>query len=480
MLGKTPNFDRLYAEYPVNTLVTHGERVGLPADQMGNSEVGHLNIGAGRVVEQWLLRISRALASNFLEESDVFNKFIEATKNSPAIHLIGLYSDGGVHSSHEHLLLLLKKLCAIYDRPIYLHLITDGRDTSPNRALDQIRELREWMLAFPQVSIKTICGRFYAMDRDNRWERTRKAYDAIMFSMANDAKDPLEYICECYSKGVTDEFIEPAVFSPEYFGPKDGVIFWNFREDRMRQIVKACCMQAFSNFPRSTPIPPADRVLCFTDYDHTYHLPFLFEALHIENHLGEVISRAGLQQLRVAETEKYAHVTYFFNGGVETEYSGESRSLIPSPRDVKTYDLKPEMSAAEVCDVVLDAVRGKKFDFIVVNFANCDMVGHTGVLEAGIKAVETVDACLGKIVGALEQVGGKALIIADHGNAEYMINEDGTPNTAHTKFPVPVILFGMGKELKLRSGAALCDVAPTILKMMGLPQPDEMTGQSLF
>jgi 2,3-bisphosphoglycerate-independent phosphoglycerate mutase len=319
------------------------------------------------------------------------------------------------------------------------------------------------------------------MDRDKRWERVNTAYDAITLAKGTLTSDLLSYVTDSYTQGVTDEFLEPAVTSREPLAADDGLVFFNFREDRMREIVAALCATDFSGFARTAPVPAPERVLCFTDYDHRLHLPFLFEQGEIKNHLGEVISKAGIAQLRVAETEKYPHVTYFFNGGIEKEYPGEERQMVPSPRDVKTYDQKPEMSAPGVAELVINGLRSQKYGFIAVNFANCDMVGHTGVLDAGIKAVETVDTCLGEILQTLRQVGGQALIIADHGNAEQMINyEDGAPHTAHTTYPVPVIVVDYGEKVELRSGGALADVAPTVLKMMGLPQPPEMTGRALF
>jgi 2,3-bisphosphoglycerate-independent phosphoglycerate mutase len=319
------------------------------------------------------------------------------------------------------------------------------------------------------------------MDRDKRWERVQVAYDAIALGKGTETKDLVGYVKESYSRGVTDEFLEPASTAPQPTDPDDGYVFFNFREDRMREIVAALCIPDFSGFTRSAPLPAKERVLCFTGYDHTFHLPALFSQVEILNHIGQVVSKAGLKQLRVAETEKYPHVTYFFNGGIEKSYDGEERKLVPSPRDVKTYDQKPEMSAYGVAEMVVEGIRSGSYDFIVVNFANCDMVGHTGVLEAGIKAVETTDTCLGQILTALEQAGGQAVIIADHGNAEQMINyEDGSPHTAHTTFPVPVIVVGCSEATALRTDGALCDVAPTLLKMMKLPQPSEMTGSSLF
>ncbi len=482
--AETPCLDRLFRERPNATLITFGERVGLPEGQMGNSEVGHLNIGAGRVVEQWLLRINRALQGDFLAQSPVYQAFRENTRDASALHLVGLFSDGGVHSHQEHLTLLLRRVTEDFPGTIYLHLITDGRDTSPQLAAQQVAELKQTLASLPdpeRCRIATVSGRFYTMDRDNRWERTQRGFDAIVHGKRHTAADPVAWIEGSYRDGTTDEFIEPAVFDYSGAAAGDGILFWNFRTDRARQIVRALCVEEFDGFARETvPFPPA-RALTFTEYDPTFNLPYLFPELTINNHLGEVIARQGLHQLRVAESEKYPHVTYFFNGGGETPYPEEERRLVPSPREVRTYDEKPEMSAPEVMAVVVEAITSGDFDLIVVNFANCDMVGHTGVLEAAVRAVETVDGCLNTILETLAGAGGQAVIIADHGNAEQMINyEDGTPHTAHTLFPVPIILVGAAPEIALQSGGALCDVAPTVLELMNIPQPPEMTGASLL
>ena len=480
--AKKPVIDALLQNYPHATLTTFGEQVGLPDGQMGNSEVGHLNIGAGRVVEQWLLRISRAFQGNFLKESPKYTNFISSTASAKTIHVVGLYSTGGVHSHLEHMKLFVKRL--VEDNTsarIALHLISDGRDVSPTSFKTDLADLQTFLKGYPRCSVVSVCGRFFAMDRDKRWERVQVAYDAIALGKGTVTTDLISHITESYAKGITDEFLEPAVTSTQKLEASDGLVFFNFREDRMREIVSALCAEKFDGFARTAPLLPKSHVLCFTDYDHTLHLPFLFAQLDIKNHLGETIAAAGKKQLRVAETEKYPHVTYFLNGGIETPYDGEDRKMIPSPRDVKTYDLKPEMSAPGVAELVVEGIRSNKYDLIVVNFANCDMVGHTGVVPAGVKAVETVDACLGQIVNVLKEAKGQALIIADHGNAEQMVNyEDGTPHTAHTTFPVPVILVDHAEKVTLRANGALCDVAPTILKMMGLPQPKEMTGKALF
>jgi 2,3-bisphosphoglycerate-independent phosphoglycerate mutase len=477
-LAKKPCIDSLFSKYPWSTLTTFGEAVGLPSGQMGNSEVGHLNIGAGRVVEQWLLRINRALSGNFLENSSVYKDFISGIKDR--IHIIGLYSDGGVHSHREHLHLLLKKIRVSFKGQIFLHLITDGRDTAPQIASQNLQELLNIIKSDVLIEIASISGRFYAMDRDKRWERTKLATDAIALGQGIKITDPIKYIQESYKKGINDEFIEPAVLSDSKINPEDGLVFWNFREDRMRQIVASLCSDSFQDFPRQFTPPMAKQILCFTEYDHKFNLPFLFPIIEIKNHIGEWLASLGKQQLRIAETEKYPHVTYFFNGGIEKEYQYEERIMLPSPRDVRTYDLKPQMSAEEVCKTTCDAISKQEYDLIVVNFANCDMVGHTGNLNAAITAVETVDKCLGQIIPLLEKHGGKAVIIADHGNCEQMIDyETGNPHTSHTTYPVPIILIGTDKNIKIKEGS-LSDVAPTLLKLMRLSIPKEMTGNPLF
>ena len=479
-LAKKPNFDRLWGSSPRSTLITCGERVGLPDGQMGNSEVGHLNIGAGRVVEQWLLRINRALEGDFLENSPEFKVFRRSLQTAPHLNLLGLFSDGGVHSHLEHFYKLLPRLRSIYAGEIWIHLVTDGRDTSPTLSLEQVTDLAARIKSDPKIIIKSLSGRFFAMDRDKRWERVKAAYNAIVSGRGNPASDAISAIKASYQAGVTDEFIEPVSFDDRPCSPQDAFLFWNFREDRMREIVRAICLKDFSDFARDVAPPQPESVLCFTAYDHSFHLPFLFPILEIGNHLGEYLAGLGLKQLRVAETEKYPHVTYFFNAGNETAYPLEDRTMVPSPRDVKTYDLKPQMSAEAVCDVVEKAILSRDYNFILVNFANCDMVGHTGVLKAAVTAVETVDTCLGRLLRALDQTGGNILVIADHGNCEEMINPDGSVNTAHSLFPVPIVMNGISGPSTLKDGGALCDVAPTVLKMMNLSIPTEMQGRPLY
>ncbi len=478
-LAKTPNIDKLLATYPHAKLNASGLAVGLPEGQMGNSEVGHLNIGGGRVVEQWLVRISRELSEGKLDTNDIYKHFISSLKSDSKIHLFGLISNGGVHSHIDHLKLLIQNLSKHTDKTLVLHLITDGRDTEPMDAKRQLEEFFNFLKLFSTVKVADICGRFYAMDRDKRWDRVKKAYDMYVDSNALEISNVLNYLEKSYNENIGDEFIEPAILEKLPVTEDDAIIFWNFRADRMREIVKVFCLEDFDGFERSIPCIPKDRILCFTEYDETYNLPVLFKSIEIKNHLSEVISKNGLKQFKTAETEKYPHVTFFFNGGVEAQYEGEERALVPSPREVRTYDEKPQMSAYQVCDKVIEAISSKKYDLIVVNFANPDMVGHTGIESAAIKAIETVDECVGKVFNTLLSFKGQGLIIADHGNAEEMINENGTPNTAHTTNLVPIILIGYKEKVNLKDGA-LCDVAPTILKMMNITQPKEMTGKTLF
>jgi len=483
-LAKTPCFDKLLATSPHSTLTTFGERVGLPEGQMGNSEVGHLNIGAGRVVEQWLVRIARELEGGKLGEHPVFKNFIESTRTAKTIHLVGLFSDGGVHSHTRHLELLLQQLSASTDARLAIHLITDGRDTSPQSALSLVEQFTERLPQIaPKAFIATMCGRFFAMDRDKRWERVQKAFDLIVAGRGvRDALNPVAALAASYAEGANDEFVEPVSFGYHGVDRGDAVVFWNFRADRMREIARALTNEELPDELVRTGVPfERERVLAFTDYEPALKLPVLFREIEITNFLGQVIAKEGLAQFRSAETEKYPHVTYFFNGGQEAPCEGEERVVVPSPRDVKTYDLKPEMSAFGVAEAVCAAIREKRHSFFVVNFANPDMVGHTGVLFAAVNAVQAVDSCLGEILSALAEVGGQAVIIADHGNCEQMVDyETGTPHTAHTTFPVPIVLWNADASVTgVALDGALCDVAPTVLDLMGIKQPEEMTGRSL-
>ena len=478
--AKTPTLSELFASAPWSTLHTHGERVGLPAGQMGNSEVGHLNIGAGRVVEQWLLRIARGFERGLRNESAPYARALTALVDAPSIHVIGLLSDGGVHSHVQHATMLIQDLLKETAAKIVVHIITDGRDTAPKAARAQIELFLSSFTTEPRVVIGSVLGRYFAMDRDTRWDRTFRAVDAITASQGLRSKSALSAIDESYLRGATDEFLEPTIVTPTPITPHDGVIFFNFRADRMRQLVRALCLGQCPQ-RKGAAVFKETASLCMTEYDGSFGLPYVFDSLPIVNHIGEVVAQAGLRQLRVAETEKYPHVTYFHNGGQEEECQGESRTLIPSPRDVATYDLKPEMSADGVCNAVVHAIENKTNEFIVVNFANCDMVGHTGVLSAAIRAVEKVDECLGRIITALRARGGNGLVIADHGNAEQMVQYDtGIPHTSHTLYPVPAILIEPTKKYWVRSGGALCDVAPTLLQLLNLRQPKEMTGASLL
>ncbi len=479
--ANTPTLDELFKSAPHSTLTTHGELVGLPAGQMGNSEVGHLNMGAGRVVEQWLVLIARRLNREYLSTNANYQKFSEGLLTCRDIHLVGLFSDGGVHSNKDHLIQLIEILKDEFKGKIYLHLITDGRDVSPTRSLDQVRELEDLLRNQDQVQIASVCGRYHSMDRDMRWDRTEKAYRCYVCGEGQEAKKASDYIQTSYSQNIFDEFIEPAIINnAPSIAADSAVLFWNFRADRMRQLVSAICLEDFTGFARENSLPQKNHLLCFTDYEKDFGLNYLFEQTHITKSLGEVVADAGGKQIRIAETEKYPHVTYFFNGLSDEVNKEEYRSLQPSPRDVKTYDLKPEMSAHEVMEAVLNAIESANYDLIVVNFANCDMVGHTGVMEAAIKAVEYVDGCLGEILISLKAKDGQAVIIADHGNAEQMIKADGSPHTAHTTFPVPIILFNTNRNIKQLADACLADVAPTVLELMGLKQPTVMTGRSLL
>lgn len=477
-MANKPTLDRILKSYPNTTLQTHGERVGLPDGQMGNSEVGHLNIGAGRVVEQWLFRIGRFLREGRLATNSRFLNWVSSVKGT--IHICGLCSDGGVHSHIDHIEPTVAAIRAKTSAPIKLHLFTDGRDTPPKSGASYIQRLENSLKKHQASTIGTIGGRYFGMDRDNRWERVKKAYDAIVSARGGQFGSAHEGINQNYQKDITDEFIEPFTVNYSGVAAHDSFLFFNFREDRMREISSALTSPTFKEFERPFVIDAA-RCLAFTQYGKESKVPVLFEHTEIKNYLGEYLAAQGIAQLRVAETEKYPHVTYFLNGGNEAPVKDETRKLVPSPRDVATYDLKPEMSAQGVTEAVIEGLKSQKYGLIVVNFANGDMVGHTGVLSAAIKAVETVDQCLGKILDALKDVGGRALILADHGNCEQMINyEDGTPHTSHTTFPVPLVLISDSPGAKLKNGGALCDVAPTMIDLMGLKQPAEMTGRSLL
>ena len=475
-LANTPVLDKLFKEYAHTTLSASGLDVGLPAGQMGNSEVGHTNIGGGRVVFQDLPRISRAIEDGSFFKNEAYNKAMDdCLKNDSSLHLYGLLSDGGVHSHIEHLFALLKMAKAKGLEKVYIHAFLDGRDVSPTSGKDFVAQCVEKCEEIGVGKIATVMGRFYAMDRDKRWERLQQAYDAMVYGEGIQNPDPVAAVAQSYQNGVTDEFVEPVVCDSEgTISDNDSVIFFNFRPDRAREITRAIVDPDFDGFRRE--FFPTTYV-CNTEYDAAMpNVLVAWPRIKVENGLGEYLSSMGMTQLRIAETEKYAHVTFFFNGGVETQYPGEDRVLVPSPK-VATYDLQPEMSAYEVCDKCVERIQSGAYDVIILNFANCDMVGHTGVMEAAVKAVETVDACVGRVVEATLQMGGIAMVTADHGNAEQMAQTDGSPMTAHTTNPVPFIVCGAAK--KLRPGR-LADIAPTILDVMGLACPAEMDGQTLI
>jgi 2,3-bisphosphoglycerate-independent phosphoglycerate mutase len=485
-LAKTPFLDKLKEEYPGTQLLCSGEAVGLPDGIMGNSEVGHLNIGAGRVVYQDLLRIDKAISNGEFFKNEMLNSVISKVKaNDSALHLMGLVSDGGVHSQLEHLFALLDMAKKKKVSKVYIHAILDGRDTPPDSGVGYIEKLQNRITDKNFGAIATICGRFYAMDRDKRWDRVEKAYHLYTLGEATCEKDPVEAVKSAYQRDETDEFVRPIVITDKdekplgFLHDNDGVVFFNFRADRAREITKALTDPAFESFERKC-FPKLCEFVCMTLYDEKFTLPLAFPPIHLDEILGEVISKNGLHQLRIAETEKYAHVTYFFNGGEEKPFPLEDRCLIPSPREVSTYDLKPEMSAHLVANEVLSRLKSKKYNLIVLNFANMDMVGHTGFLDAAIKAAEAVDECVGRIIAELKKQEGVAMITADHGNAEQMIADNGNPYTAHTLNPVPFILVDdnrLGSSLKPGS---LGDIAPTILHIMGIDKPDRMTGKSLL
>ncbi len=475
-LANTPVLDRLFAENAHTTLSASGLDVGLPAGQMGNSEVGHTNIGGGRVVFQDLPRISRAIETGEFFKNPAYNKAMDdCLAKGSSLHLYGLLSNGGVHSTVEHLWALLKMAKDKGLTRVYIHAFLDGRDVSPTSGKGFVAECVEKCRELGVGKIATVMGRYYAMDRDKRWERLQMAYDAMVYGEGVQNPDPVAAVAQSYENGVTDEFVEPVVCDSEgTISNNDSIIFFNYRPDRAREITRAMVDPEFDGFPRE--FFPTTYV-CNTEYDASMpNVLVAWPRIAVKNGLGEYLSSLGLTQLRIAETEKYAHVTFFFNGGVETQYPGEDRVLVASPK-VATYDLQPEMSAYEVCDKCVERIKSGAYDVVILNFANCDMVGHTGVLPAAIKAVETVDECVGRVVDATMEMGGIAMITADHGNAEVMLQPDGSPMTAHTTNRVPFILCGAGTEL--REGR-LADIAPTILDVMGLACPPEMDGKTLI
>jgi len=484
-LADTPVMDRLMNEYPFVKGNASGLAVGLPEGQMGSSEVGHLNIGAGRIVYQDLVRITKNIESGGFFENEAFLKAMDnAKEKGTSLHIFGLLSDGGVHSHNAHLYALLELAKRRGLEKVYVHCFTDGRDTPPESGKDYIRALQDEMDRLGCGRIATVAGRYYAMDRDNHWDRIEKAYRAITLGEGETADSAMEAVTQSYEKGETDEFILPTVVMEDgaptaVVGDGDSVIFFNFRSDRAREMTRVFCCDEFDGFDRG----PRKQVayVCFTDYDATIpNKEVAFEKEAITNTFGEWLAANGLKQARIAETEKYAHVTSFFNGGVEEPNEGEDRFLIPSPQ-VATYDLQPEMSARAVCDTLIEKIRSGEYDVIIANFANSDMVGHTGVEAAAVEAVECLDKCIGQVVETIKEADGQLFICADHGNAEVMVDEEtGEPWTAHTSNPVPFILVNYDSAYTLRDGGCLADVAPTLIEMMGMEKPAEMTGESLL
>jgi 2,3-bisphosphoglycerate-independent phosphoglycerate mutase len=485
-VAKTPVMDSLWGAYPHTLIRTSGKAVGLPEGQMGNSEVGHLNIGAGRVVPQELVRISDAVEDGSILKNPALVKICqEVTSRNGKLHLVGLTSEGGVHSHISHLfgLLDLAKIQGVSQ--VCIHAITDGRDTTPTEGVKALSLLQDYIDRIGVGRIVTLSGRYYAMDRDHRWDRVKRAYDVMTIDGPLDGRSAVEVLQASYAEGVKDEFIVPLRIAPGAVEPGDGVIFFNFRPDRSRQLTQAFVSPVFNAFERQQITPLS--FVTFTQYEPELPVGVAFEPQNLSHILGEVISGHGLKQFRTAETEKYAHVTYFFNGGLEEPFEGEDRELVSSPM-VATYDSAPAMSASAVTDVAIAAIEKRIYSLVVINYANPDMVGHTGNIEATVTAIETVDQCLGRLLASITKVGGTTIITADHGNAEHLLDTDGNPWTAHTTNPVPLILIegekvtipGHGTDVNLRSDGKLADIAPTILDILQLPQPSEMTGQSLL
>ena len=484
-LAKTPVMDKLMAEYPYVKGYASGLAVGLPDGQMGNSEVGHLNMGAGRIVYQELTRITKSIEDgDFFENKELLGAIENCKKNNSDLHLYGLLSDGGVHSHITHVFALLELAKRNGIKNVYVHCFMDGRDTAPDSGKDFIAKLYDKMEELGVGEIASVTGRYYAMDRDNRWDRVEKAYRALTLGEGNQAACGKCAIKASYEAGKTDEFVEPTVITKDgkpvgVIKDKDSVICFNFRPDRAREITRCFCDDEFTGFDRGSR--KNVYYVCFTDYDVTIPNKYVaFKKEKITNTFGEFLAANNMTQARIAETEKYAHVTFFFNGGIEEPNKGEDRILVKSPK-VATYDLQPEMSALEVCDKLCEAIRSDKYDVIIINFANPDMVGHTGVVDAVIKAIETVDACVGRAVEAVKEKDGVMFICADHGNAEVLVDENtGEPYTAHTTNPVPFILVNYDNEYTLKENGKLCDIVPTLIDIMGMEKPAEMTGQSLL
>jgi 2,3-bisphosphoglycerate-independent phosphoglycerate mutase len=484
--AKIPTYRNLINEYPHTELLASGEAVGLPEGQMGNSEVGHLNLGAGRIVYQDSTRISKAIRDNEFFQNPVLLSAMRATRGEKStLHLMGLLSDGGVHSRMDHIFAMLDMAKAQGVTDVFFHAFLDGRDTPPSSAIQYIKLLEEHLAKIGIGKIATVSGRYYAMDRDKRWERVQKAYEAIIAGEGIRKFTAVEAIQQSYEHERTDEFMLPAVIIDEKTNKPvasvrndDVIIFCNFRSDRAREITRTMTDPEFKGFNRRV-FPKLSMFVCLTTYDETFDLPVAFKPVHLTHILGDVLSNRGVQQLRIAETEKYAHVTFFFNGGEEPPFPLEDRVLVPSPRDVATYDQKPEMSAREITDKLVERIASNRYGFILANYANPDMVGHTGKLDAAVKAAEVLDECLGRVLLAAEQAEAYVLITADHGNIEIMSDRTtGQPYTAHTTDPVPFIVTA--KKLKLRTSGILADVAPTVLELMGISIPAEMTGKSLI
>ena len=523
-IAHTPNLERLSGKYPHCELGASGKSVGLPDGQMGNSEVGHLNLGAGRIVYQDFSLIDNAIETGTFFKNDELNALCKKCEsNGGSLHLLGLLSDGGVHSHIRHLFATITLIRKYKIKNVYIHAFLDGRDTPPKSSHTYIQQALDYIKNDANIKLVSMSGRFYAMDRDNRWERVKKAYDALSGAVGRKSKNLVETLETCYQNNETDEFVIPTVLEDyKGFAPTDGVIFFNFRADRARELTRAFTEKDFDLFdvsnnvidktpincshplrggdegvgeicnnvnksPHPYPLPQGERksfnrdnYICFTEYDERFHLHVAFKPMTLNRILGEEVSKHGLNQLRIAETEKYAHVTFFFSGGDENTFPKEDRALIPSPKEVATYDKKPEMSAYLVTDEVLKRIKSDVYDLIILNFANADMVGHTGILQAAVKACETVDACVGRVVDEVLRIGGEALITADHGNAEQMYDKTTKqPHTAHTTNPVPFILVSE-RVKKLSECGVLADIAPTIMTLLGIEQPSEMTGTSLI
>ena len=478
--AKKPNLDRLFAQYPHTTIGASGMDVGLPDGQMGNSEVGHTNIGAGRIVYQQLTLITKSIRDGSMRKNEVLVRSMKAAIDAgKAIHFMGLTGNGGVHSHIDHLFGLLDMAKDLGAKEIYVHCIMDGRDTDPHSGKEFLGEIQKKLSQLGVGKIATVVGRYYAMDRDNRWDRVEKAYAAFVYGEGEKFADPIAAIQASYDKDVTDEFVLPRITCEGgRVQAGDTIVFTNFRPDRAREITRAFADDAFTGFERKLGRIPVQYV-CMAQYDATMpNVEVAYPPVPLTNVLGEYVAAHGKTQLRIAETEKYAHVTFFFNGGREAPFEGEDRCVIPSPK-VATYDLQPEMSAYLVADECKKRIESGKYDMIILNFANCDMVGHTGIFDAAVKAVEAVDKAAGEVIDAVVAAGGAVLLTADHGNADKMYEPDGEPFTAHTTNPVPLLAINCG-DVKLREGGVLADLAPTLLQLMELPQPEEMTGKSLF